>query len=124
MAIQVRRSLSFRGNLEEAITRITTELNPPLLAGEPMLSSYTENGEIKYLYAVGTGSGNIKIMPSFDDEDELIKYIQSYAQPFNPANVSSESDVIIEEDSSSKLVFKLKDEFRDGIKNIWINLNE
>lgn len=113
--IKFKRALSHNGDLDSAITNIKTL---GLAPGEPILCSYVEDDVDKYLFAIGVKDGNIKIIPAFTDEDDLIAYIQSHVDVFNIDNIAEESDVkVIKKDS--KMILTIEDKW----KNIWIDLN-
>lgn len=119
MAIQFKRALTFNGSLNEAINKLNTTLNPKLQPGEPLVCSYNDNGITKYLLAIGISDGNIRIIPSFMDEAELISYIQSHSTGISVDNISFDSDVTVTTDTEGKMILKIKDNF----KNSWIDLN-
>lgn len=120
MAIQFKRALNFNGSLNEAINKLNTTLDPRLQPGEPLLCSYNDNGNKKYLIAIGITDGNIRIIPSFTNEDELKEYIHQNSAGINiKDNISFDSDISVSTDLEGKMILKVK----DNLKNIWIDLN-
>lgn len=118
--IQFKRILNSEKSLEDTISALNIQLNPPLQEGEPILCSYKE-GEIKrFLIAVGTNDG-IRIMPSFRNEQEIDDYIKSKSTGINLVDqISKDSDIEITTGSDGKLKFNIK----DNLKNVWKNLND
>lgn len=112
--IQFKRILNSEKSLEDTISALNIQLNPPLQEGEPILCSYKE-GEIKrFLIAVGTNDG-IRIMPSFRNEQEIDDYIKSKSTGINLADqISKDSDIEITTGSDGKLKFNIK----DNLKNV------
>ena len=87
--------------------------------GEPVICSYNHNGALKYLFAI-QASGNFYSFPMFNSFVEIQEFIQSNSSIINIIDsISEESDVTAAQDTSGKLILKIKDDF----KNIWINLN-
>ena len=88
--------------------------------GEPVICSYNDNGELKYLFAI-QASGNLHSFPMFASLQEIKNFIQSNSSIINIIDsISEESDVTASADTSGKLILKVKDNF----KNVWINLND
>ena len=119
--IQFKRNLSFGGDLVSAIDKIRN-LNPAIAPGEPLLCSYNDNGNQKYLLAIGINeSGDIRIIPAFSNLSELDDYIKAHVNELNlKDNISEESDFEINGiGKDNKPIFKIK----DNLKNIWIDLN-
>ena len=117
---QFKRVLDCTDNFNDATEKIRN-LKPKLKDGEPLLCSYNDNGLIKYLIAIGVAD-NIRIIPSFTDENDVISYIQKYSVNLNIKDYisySDESDLNVELDDENKMIFKVKDE----LKNIWIDLD-
>lgn len=115
--LQFKRNLSYGGSLEQAIENIT-KLN--LNDGEPLLCSYNDNGSTKFILAFGVGNGNVRIIPAFNDESEIINFIKNNIVEINLKDqISAESDFSISTGNDDKLIFKIK----DNLKNNWIDLN-
>lgn len=115
--LQFKRNLSFAGPLQDAIDQIT---NLNLKEGEPLLCSYNDNGSTKFILAFGVGDGNVRIIPAFNDENEIINYIKNNIVEINLKDqISAESDFSISTGNDDKLIFKIK----DNLKNNWIDLN-
>lgn len=110
MALQIKRNLTFEGSLQEAISKIV-RMQPPLLAGEPLLCRYKDKNNVyKYFLCIGVGNGNIRVLPSYENFDELVKFIQTNAQSLNILDsISDESDLSATTDSDGKVILKLKD---------------
>ena len=117
--IQLKRNLSYEWSLQEAINSISRlELSP----GEPLVCTYTDNGVVKMLLAIGDGT-NVRIIPAFNSYEDLISHIENnmtgeIAEILKDA-ISTESDFNISSDAHGKLIFNMK----DSLKNIWIDLN-
>lgn len=116
--LQFKRNLSFNGSLQEAIQKIT---DLQLQVGEPLLCSYNDNGSTKLILAFGVGEGNVRIIPAFNDYNEIINFIKSNNVEINlREQISNKSDFSVEStDEDGKLIFKIK----DNLKNNWIDLN-
>lgn len=118
--IQFKRVLDYYPDgfdYSSALNKLQTEIT--LKDGEPIICSYNNNGELKYLFAI-KASGNLHSFPMFDSFEEIKNFIQSNSSVNSIIDdISDESDVIASTDTSGKLVLKIRDDF----KNIWINLN-
>lgn len=109
MALQIKRNLRFEGSLHEAISAIA-HLEPKLSDGEPLLCRYKENESYKYFVCIGVGNGSVRVLPSYNDIDELIAFIQNNAQKLNIIDsISDKSDLSATTDSDGKVILKLKD---------------
>lgn len=115
--LQFKRNLSYGGDLASAIDKIKNNLDPKLQPGEPLLCSYDDNGKTRYLIAIGIQNGDVRIIPAFENLDE-IKNLVGPSGNFDIDNISNHSDITAETDSEGKMVLKIKDE----LKNIWIKL--
>ena len=81
--------------------------------GEPVICSYNDNGELKYLFAI-QASGNLHSFPMFASLQEIKNFIQSNSSIINIIDsISEESDVTAEADASGKLILKVKDNFKN-----------
>lgn len=113
---QFKRVLDCTDSFNDATEKIRN-LKPKLKDGEPLLCSYNDNGLIKYLIAIGVAD-NIRIIPSFTDENDVISYIQKYSVNLNInikdyISYSDESDLNVELDDENKMIFKVKDELKN-----------
>lgn len=118
--LQFKRNLTFNGGLQDAINNITNNLNPKLQVGEPLLCSYNDNGSTKLILAFGVEDGNIRIIPAFNDYNEILSFIKNNNAEMNLKDqISEESDFSISTGNDDKLIFKIK----DNLKNNWIDLN-
>lgn len=111
--IQFKRILSYTGNLSSAVENITNNLTPKLQPGEPLVCSYDANGITKYLLAIGVQNGNVRIIPAFIDESDIIDYIKANVGGLNLKDQISDSSDIIVENDGDKLILKIKDEFKN-----------
>ena len=116
MALQIKRNLTFDGSLKEAVAKVI-RLTPQLKEGEPLLCKYKESDKDKYFLCIGIGSGNVRILPSYESLEELISFIQTNSQIKNLIDsISEESDLTASPDSEGKLILKLKDEIINWIE--------
>ena len=118
--IQFKRILTYNGGLKDAISNINSNLNPPLAPGEPLICSYEDNGRNKLILAIGVNENNVRIIPAFDDYEEINDFIKNNNVVINLKDqISGDSDISIDEsESDGKLIFKIK----DNLKNNWIDL--
>lgn len=110
--LQFKRNLSFGGSLQEAIQKIT---DLQLQVGEPLLCSYNDNGSTKLILAFGVGDGNVRIIPAFNDYNEIINFIKNNNVEINlKEQISDESDFLISTGNDDKLIFKIKDNLKNN----------
>ena len=114
--IQFKRILNCTDSFNVATEKIRN-LEPKLKDGEPLLCSYNDNGITKYLIAIGVAD-NIRIIPSFTDENDIISYIQKHSVNLNInikdyISYSEESDLNVELDDENKMIFKVKDKLKN-----------
>lgn len=115
--IQFKRVLNCHSlGYAEALYKIKNEVG--LEPGEPMICSYNEGGECKYMFVVKTAN-TLHSVPMFESLEAVEEFIKNNASAFNWDSVSEESDIKVSNDSGN-ITLTLKDEY----KNKWINLNE
>lgn len=114
--IQFKRILNYNGGLQDAIANINSNLNHPLAPGEPLICSYKDNGIDKLILAIGVSENNVRIIPAFNDYEEIINFIKNNNVVINfKDQISEESDFnITESESDGKLIFTLKDDFKNN----------
>ena len=112
--LQFKRVLNHTGDFNTAVDNILNKLNPKLEDGEPLLCSYSHNGELKYLLAVGV-HGNVNVFPMFSNMEEITEFIRTNSVGINLIdNVSEESDINVMQDFDGKLIFELKDNLKNN----------
>lgn len=122
--IRLKRCLTYDGDLTSAIAKIKNNLSSSLLAGEPLICSYKENGHKKYLLALGIGNQDIKIIPAFTNPDELIELIKYYSTGLKIEDFSEDSDISVEK-QNEKFVLKIKDSQPGSfVENIKTNISK
>ena len=116
--IQFKRLLYSNKSLEETITLLNNNLNPPLQDGEPLICSYQEtiNGETKTKFLLAVGAlGEVHIIPAFRNQQDINEFISSRSEQGNLIDqISSESDFVISTVTDGKTKFTIK----DNLKNI------
>lgn len=81
--IQFKRVLEYypeNFGYAEALYRIQTDAN--LVDGEPMICSYNEGGECKYMFVVKTAN-TLHSVPMFESLEAVEKFIKNNAGAFN-----------------------------------------
>ena len=108
--LQFKRILKYDGSMQEAIDNIITHVKPA--DGEPIVCSYKDGDVKKYFLAIGVG-GSIKVIPSFDSFQDIIKFVKENSIDLIE-NTAEESDVTVSLNDSNKFVFKVKDSLKNN----------
>ncbi len=111
--IQFKRVLNYFPNGFDYNAAIDKLKTLTWVDGEPVICSYNHNGELKYLFAI-QASGNLHTFPMFNSFEEIQNFIQSNSSIINIIDsISEESDISASQDSSGKLILKVKDDFKN-----------